>query len=69
MNRNGKGCLAMIVLLLYSLVSGSKARSVTDIRSVCLNSTLPGSLAVYGNRAENSRKDVEKWLKPIGITE
>lgn len=59
----------MIVLLLYSLVSFSNAQSVTEIRSVCLNSTQPGSFAVYGDRAENSRKDVEKWLKQIGITE
>ena len=45
------------------------AQSVSDIRSVCPNSTLLGSLAVYGNRAENSRGDVEKWLKQIGIIE
>lgn len=45
------------------------AQSVSDIRSVCPNSTLLGSLAVYGNRAENSREDVEKWLKQIGIIE
>ncbi|WP_418698170.1 flavodoxin [Bacteroides sp.] len=45
------------------------AQSVSDIRSVCPNSTLLGSLAVYGNQAENSRKDVEKWLKQIGIIE
>ncbi len=45
------------------------AQSVSDIRSVCPNSTLLGSLAVYGNRAENSREEVEKWLKQIGIIE
>lgn len=45
------------------------AQSVSDIRSVCPNSTLLGSLAVYGNRAENSREDVGKWLKQIGIIE
>lgn len=43
------------------------AQSVSDIRSVCPNSTILGSLAVYGSRAENSRGDVEKWLKQINI--
>lgn len=45
------------------------AQSVSDIRSVCPNSTLLASLAVYGNRAENSREEVAKWLKQIGIIE
>ena len=45
------------------------AQSVNDIRSVCPNSTILGSLAVYGNQAENSREDVEKWIKQIGIIE
>lgn len=43
------------------------AQSVSDIRSVCPNSTILGSLAVYGSRAESSRGDVEKWLKQINI--
>ena len=43
------------------------AQSVSDIRSVCPNSTILGSLAVYGSQAENSRGDVEKWLEQIGI--
>lgn len=43
------------------------AQSVNDIHSVCPNSTILGSLAVYGSRAESSRTDVEKWLKQIGI--
>lgn len=43
------------------------AQSVNDIRSVCPNSTILGSLAVYGNRAENARNDVEKWLQQIGV--
>lgn len=43
------------------------AQSVNDIRSVCPNSTILGSLAVYGSRAESSRADVERWLKQIGI--
>ena len=43
------------------------AQSVNDIRSVCPNSTILGSMAVYGSRAENSRSDVEKWLKQINI--
>lgn len=43
------------------------AQSVSDIRSVCPNSTILGSLAVYGSRAENSRGDVEKWLEQTGI--
>lgn len=43
------------------------AQSVNDIRSVCPNSTILGSLAVYGNRAESSRGDIEQWLKQIDI--
>jgi len=42
-------------------------QSVSDIRSVCPNSTLLGSLAVYGSRAESFRADVERWLEQIGI--
>lgn len=43
------------------------AQSVNDIHSVCPNSTILGSLAVYGSRAESSRTDVERWLKQIEI--
>ena len=43
------------------------AQSVNDILSVCPNSTILGSLAVYGSRAESSRADVERWLKQINI--
>lgn len=43
------------------------AQSVNDIRSVCPNSTILSSLAIYGNRAENARNDVEEWLQQIGI--
>lgn len=43
------------------------AQCVNDILSVCPNSTILGSLAVYGNRAESSRADVERWLKQINI--
>lgn len=43
------------------------AQSVHDIRSVCPNSTILSSLAVYGSRAESSRADVERWLEQIGI--
>lgn len=43
------------------------AQNVNDIHSVCPNSTILGSLAVYGSRAESSRTDVEKWLKQIEI--
>ena len=43
------------------------AQSVNDIRSVCPNSIILGSLAVYGSRAESSRADAERWLKQIGI--
>lgn len=43
------------------------AQSVNDIRSVCPNSTILSSLAVYGSRAESSRADVERWLEQIGI--
>ena len=52
----------------YDTHGGSgTAQSVSDIRSVCPNSTILGSLAVYGSQAENSRGDVEKWLEQIGI--
>ena len=37
-------------------------------KEMCIRDRL-GSLAVYGNRAENSREEVEKWLKQIGIIE
>lgn len=43
------------------------AQSVNDIRSVCPNSTILSSLAVYGSRAESSRADVERWLEQIRI--
>lgn len=43
------------------------AQSVNDIRSVCPNSTILGSLAVYGSRAESSRADVERWIKQLEI--
>lgn len=43
------------------------AQSVNDIRSVSPNSTILGSLAVYGSQAENSRNDIEQWLRRIGI--
>lgn len=43
------------------------AQSVNDIRSVCPNSTILSSLAVYGSRAKSSRADVERWLEQIGI--
>lgn len=43
------------------------AQSVNDIRSVSPNSTILGSLAVYGSLAENSRNDIEQWLRKIGI--
>lgn len=43
------------------------AQSVNDIRSVSPNSTILGSLAVYGNQAENCRNDIEQWLRKIGI--
>lgn len=43
------------------------AQSVNDIRSVCPNSTILSSLAVYSSRAKSSRADVERWLEQIGI--
>lgn len=43
------------------------AQSINDIRSVSSNSTILGSLAVYGSQAENSRSDIEQWLRKIGI--
>ena len=46
--------------------SGTAQASATSVR-YRPNSTILGSLAVYGSQAENSRGDVEKWLEQIGI--
>lgn len=43
------------------------AQSVSDIREVCPDSDILQPLAVYGNRAGNSRNDVIQWLQTIGI--
>lgn len=43
------------------------AQSVNDIRSVCPDATILGSLAVYGSRADGARGEIEQWLKQIGF--
>ena len=43
------------------------AQSVNDIRSVCPDATILGSLAVYGSRVDGARGEIEQWLKQIGI--
>lgn len=44
------------------------SQSVNDIRSVCPDDvTFLTPLAIYGNRAEDARGDVEEWLTQIGI--
>lgn len=45
------------------------AQSVNNIRSVCPNSEILQSLAVSGSRAANSRNEVERWLRTIGLIE
>lgn len=45
------------------------ARSVNNIRSVCPDSEILQSLAVLGSRKANSRSEVERWLKTIGLIE
>lgn len=43
------------------------AQSVNDIRSVCPDATILGSLAVYGSRTDDARGEIEQWLEQIGI--
>lgn len=43
------------------------AQSVNNIREVCPDSEILQSLAVSGSGAENSRNDVERWLRTIGL--
>lgn len=43
------------------------AQSVNDIRSVCPESDILGSVAIYGSRSASSRSDIENWLRQIGI--
>lgn len=45
------------------------AQSVNNIRSVCPDSEILQSLAVSGNRVANSRNEVERWLRTIGLIE
>lgn len=43
------------------------AQSVSDIHAVCPDSEILQPLAVYGNRAGNSRNNVLEWLQKLGI--
>lgn len=43
------------------------AQSVNNIRQVCPDSEMLQSLAVSGSNAENSRNDVERWLRITGF--
>lgn len=43
------------------------AQSVNNIREVCPDSEILQSLAVSGSQAANSRNNVERWLKSVGV--
>ncbi|WP_455672547.1 flavodoxin [Phocaeicola sp.] len=45
------------------------AQSVNNIRSVCPNSEILQSLAISSSQAENSRSNVERWLRSIDLAE
>ena len=42
-------------------------RSGTDIAAFCPNSTLRDGLAVWGNRAKTTQKDVSAWVRGLGV--
>lgn len=42
-------------------------RSVTDIKKLCPNSTILEGLPVRGSSVKSAQKDVDKWLKEIGV--
>ena len=43
------------------------SQSVSDICSVCPESNILGSIAIYGSRAASARGELEKWLNQTGI--
>jgi flavodoxin len=43
-------------------------RSVTDIATLCPNSTILDGLAVWGKNAKTAQNDVSEWLRKIKIT-
>lgn len=38
-------------------------RSVSDIKKLCPKATVEDGIAVFGSRADRSRKDIERWVK------
>ena len=38
-------------------------RSVTDIKKACPYATVENGIAIYGSRVNNSRKEIESWVK------
>lgn len=42
-------------------------RSVTDIKRLCPNSTILEGLPIRGSSVKNAQKDVDKWVKEIGV--
>jgi len=44
-------------------------RSVTDIKTLCPDSTILDGLAVSGSHVSNAQSDVDKWLSDLGLTD
>jgi flavodoxin len=44
-------------------------RSVTDIKELCLQSTILDGLAVRGRDVKNAQNEVSEWLRKIGMIE
>ena len=42
-------------------------RSVTDIATLCPNSTILDGLAVWGKSAKTANKDVSAWVRRLGV--
>ena len=42
-------------------------RSVTDIMTICPNSTIPDGLAVRGRNAKTAQREVSEWLSRLGM--
>ena len=43
------------------------SNSLKDIKRLCTNATITEGLAINGDNAPTCDKDVEKWLKKIGL--
>ena len=43
------------------------SNSLSDIRKLCTGADITDGLAIIGDDAATSDKDVERWLKNIGL--